>query len=66
MNPVCLLDTRRRVMNVSELVTHLNKQLENNGDCEVVLYVPTLGYEIDIEDLQDSSGNGNFVIIGLD
>lgn len=53
-------------MNVSELVTHLNKQLENNGDCEVVLYVPTLGYEIDIEDLQDSSGNGNFVIIGLD
>lgn len=53
-------------MLVSELVTHLNKQLENNGDCEVVLYHSDIGYESDIEDIQLSEEHGTFVLIGTD
>jgi len=52
-------------MTASELVVHLNKQIETNGDCDVVLYVSELGYEMDIEELQDSLGNGNFIIIAV-
>lgn len=53
-------------MLVSELVVELNKQLETNGDCEVVLYHSDIGYESDIEDIQVNEGHGTFVLIGTD
>lgn len=53
-------------MYVSELVVELNKQLETNGDCEVVIYHSDIGFEVDIEDIQVSEEHGTFVLIGTD
>lgn len=53
-------------MLVSELVVELNKQLETNGDCEVVLYHAAIGFESDIEDIQVSEEHGTLVLIGTD
>lgn len=53
-------------MLVSELVVELNRQLETNGDCEVVLYHSDIGFEVDIEDIQVNESHGTLVLISTE
>lgn len=53
-------------MLVSELVVELNKQLENNGDCDITIYHSDVGYESDIEAIQVSEEHRTLILIGTD